>query len=244
MSTWPCVYSVVTGPTTSPKTTMSPCQPLVIGASFSGFTTPVGGQVSQLIGALPGSDLTVVRISASGSSRGPRLATAALDDPAAIAARYRAGGLLVAETLLRVSFTGVRSGSTAPSVGHSRQWQSTSASPSTSRTSEAVGLRPARPPILRQLVGLQGLLRRHQYTDPETGLQYLRARYYDPATAQFLGRDPLSATTGSPYAYAHENPLNGSDPSGLVPCRNGIGTPQDNTCDSGSAATLVDGGCV
>jgi uncharacterized protein RhaS with RHS repeats len=25
-----------------------------------------------------------------------------------------------------------------------------------------------------------------QYTDPETGFQYLRARYYDPATAQFV----------------------------------------------------------
>jgi RHS repeat-associated protein len=26
--------------------------------------------------------------------------------------------------------------------------------------------------------------------DAESGLQYLRARYYDPATAQFLTRDP------------------------------------------------------
>ena len=29
-----------------------------------------------------------------------------------------------------------------------------------------------------------------QYTDPATGLQYLRARYYDPATQQFLTVDP------------------------------------------------------
>jgi RHS repeat-associated protein len=51
--------------------------------------------------------------------------------------------------------------------------------------------------------------------DPETGLLYLRARYYDPATGQFLTRDPLEALTGQPYAYAADNPLNGADPLGL-----------------------------
>jgi len=54
-----------------------------------------------------------------------------------------------------------------------------------------------------------------EYTDAETGLQYLRARYYDPATSQFLTRDPLVATTGQPYAYAATDPLNLTDPSGL-----------------------------
>jgi len=54
-----------------------------------------------------------------------------------------------------------------------------------------------------------------QYTDAETGLQYLRARYYDPTTNQFLTRDPLVATTGQPYAYAAADPLNLADPSGL-----------------------------
>ncbi len=46
-----------------------------------------------------------------------------------------------------------------------------------------------------------------QYTDAETG-QYLRARYYDPATAQFLIRDPLVGLTGQPYACADNNPVN------------------------------------
>ncbi len=41
------------------------------------------------------------------------------------------------------------------------------------------------------------------------------ARYYDPATAQFLTRDPLEATTGSPYGYVDGDPLDGSDPTGL-----------------------------
>jgi RHS repeat-associated protein len=54
-----------------------------------------------------------------------------------------------------------------------------------------------------------------QYTDPETGFSYLRNRYYDPATGQFLTRDPLFAETGSAYAYADDSPLNSTDPTGL-----------------------------
>lgn len=53
-----------------------------------------------------------------------------------------------------------------------------------------------------------------QYTDQETGLQYDRARYYDPQTGQFTTRDPLAAVTGQPYAYAGASPTNGTDPSG------------------------------
>jgi RHS repeat-associated protein len=51
--------------------------------------------------------------------------------------------------------------------------------------------------------------------DPETGLLYLVNRYYDPATGQFLTRDPLVAITGSAYGYAGDNPTNNVDPSGL-----------------------------
>jgi RHS repeat-associated protein len=54
-----------------------------------------------------------------------------------------------------------------------------------------------------------------QYHDVETGYQYLRARYYDPATAQFLTVDPLTATTLEPYGYTGANPLNATDPTGL-----------------------------
>lgn len=54
-----------------------------------------------------------------------------------------------------------------------------------------------------------------QYTDAESGLIYLRARYYDPATAQFLTVDPLLDATHSRYGYVDGNPLNGTDPTGL-----------------------------
>jgi uncharacterized protein RhaS with RHS repeats len=44
---------------------------------------------------------------------------------------------------------------------------------------------------------------------------YMRARYYDPTTGQFLTRDPLEAITRSAYGYVGGSPLNASDPLGL-----------------------------
>jgi RHS repeat-associated protein len=52
--------------------------------------------------------------------------------------------------------------------------------------------------------------------DDESGLTYLRARYYDPSSGDFLNRDPIEHITRSPYAYVNGNPLNYSDPSGLA----------------------------
>ncbi|MEE4546294.1 RHS repeat-associated core domain-containing protein [Streptomyces sp. V4-01] len=53
-----------------------------------------------------------------------------------------------------------------------------------------------------------------EYTDAESGLQYLRARYYDPATGQFLTVDPSVRSTLSAYGYTAGNPLNQVDPTG------------------------------
>ncbi len=53
-----------------------------------------------------------------------------------------------------------------------------------------------------------------QYTSPETGLVYLRAREYEPKTAQFTSVDPAEAETGEPYSYASDNSVNVGDPSG------------------------------
>ena len=54
-----------------------------------------------------------------------------------------------------------------------------------------------------------------QYTDAESGYQYLHARYYDPATGIFISVDPLSAITSSRYTYVGNNPVNFGDASGL-----------------------------
>ncbi|HEY4871714.1 MAG TPA: LamG-like jellyroll fold domain-containing protein [Candidatus Dormibacteraeota bacterium] len=56
-----------------------------------------------------------------------------------------------------------------------------------------------------------------QYQDAESGLYYLRARYYDASTGQFLSRDTVVSTTRQPYSYVADNPLNAADPSGNCP---------------------------
>jgi RHS repeat-associated protein len=56
-----------------------------------------------------------------------------------------------------------------------------------------------------------------QYTDAQSGLQYLRARYYNPATGQFITLDPIVELTRLPYGYVGGNPVNFSDPSGQCP---------------------------
>jgi hypothetical protein len=46
-------------------------------------------------------------------------------------------------------------------------------------------------------------------------------RYYDPATYQFLSIDPAVARTDQPYVFTNDNPLNATDPLGLIslnPC--------------------------
>ena len=53
-----------------------------------------------------------------------------------------------------------------------------------------------------------------QYTDEESGLVYMRARYYDPSTQQFISRDPSVGVSGQPYVYAGGNPVNATDPTG------------------------------
>jgi len=53
-----------------------------------------------------------------------------------------------------------------------------------------------------------------------SGLQYLRARYYDRNTGRFISKDPLaSGSTASvhPFVYANSNSVNQTDPSGLDP---------------------------
>ena len=57
-----------------------------------------------------------------------------------------------------------------------------------------------------------------QQTDGSIGLQYLRARYYDPATGVFLSRDPMAqlpSWLGSPFGYTYADPIGLSDPTGL-----------------------------
>jgi RHS repeat-associated protein len=49
--------------------------------------------------------------------------------------------------------------------------------------------------------------------DGESGLYYLRARYYDPAIGRLVTKDPIPG--GNLYAYAGNNPVRCVDPGGL-----------------------------
>ncbi len=53
------------------------------------------------------------------------------------------------------------------------------------------------------------------------GVSYLGARLYDPALGRFLSADPLvlkgGANDSNPYAFAFNDPINFTDPSGLRP---------------------------
>jgi RHS repeat-associated protein len=57
--------------------------------------------------------------------------------------------------------------------------------------------------------------------DPDLGLYYLRARYYNPNTGRFLSRDPEDGDPFDPktlhkYLYAGGDPVNAIDPTGKV----------------------------
>jgi len=59
--------------------------------------------------------------------------------------------------------------------------------------------------------------------DAKLGLTYLRARYMSPATGRFWTMDPCEGHMCQPlslnkYPYAHANPVNNRDPSGMFVC--------------------------
>ncbi len=63
------------------------------------------------------------------------------------------------------------------------------------------------------------LLYNGQQTDAATGLQYLRARYYQANTGTFTSLDPYAGNPSSPqsynkYLYTQGDPVNGFDPTG------------------------------
>ena len=65
-----------------------------------------------------------------------------------------------------------------------------------------------------------------QEFDAETGLNYLNARYYNTTTGRFISQDPMfwsfdkdyliDPQQWNAYSYARNNPIVGSDPSGLL----------------------------
>jgi RHS repeat-associated protein len=68
-------------------------------------------------------------------------------------------------------------------------------------------------------VALTEFLYSGEQFDSKIGQQYLRARYYDPATGRFNRLDPFFGNLNDPqsfhkYLYVHADPVNGIDPTG------------------------------
>lgn len=56
-----------------------------------------------------------------------------------------------------------------------------------------------------------------QYYDAETGTNYNGARDYDPTIGRYIESDPIGLEAGlNTYAYVDSDPLNFTDPSGLI----------------------------
>ena len=71
-----------------------------------------------------------------------------------------------------------------------------------------------------------------QYTNTDTGLIYLRAREYDPTTAQFITVDPFVEATRAPYGFGAQTPLTFGDPTGFfsLPLVGSISSDADAAC--------------
>jgi RHS repeat-associated protein len=85
--------------------------------------------------------------------------------------------------------------------------------------------------------------------DPETANEYFEARYLRTNWGRFLTPDPVDGNPYDPqswnrYAYARNNPLRYTDPTGLVTFSSGVSCPEDGPahCPGNVEVVLTDNG--
>jgi RHS repeat-associated protein len=84
-----------------------------------------------------------------------------------------------------------------------------------------------------------------QYTgresDPETGLYYYRARYYDPAAGRFLSEDSIEFNGGmNLYRFVGNSPLIYRDPLGLMSMEYNVSSHADGWFGLMQGKTIID----
>ena len=84
-------------------------------------------------------------------------------------------------------------------------------------------------------------------TDTESGLEFLRARTYDPSTGTFLQRDtwgisPTDSQSMDAYAYTENSPVNATDPSGHCGIFDPLGCASDVVGGVGNKVSDLAGG--
>jgi len=79
--------------------------------------------------------------------------------------------------------------------------------------------------------------------DPEVGLYYYRARYYDPKSGRFISTDPIGFRGGvNFYSYVRNRPVSLIDPLGLMDIQSCPGKPPGASlcCKGGQFAICTD----
>jgi RHS repeat-associated protein len=79
--------------------------------------------------------------------------------------------------------------------------------------------------------------------DPDTGLVYMQARYYDPQVGRFISVDPVGPAAGDPFnfnrfAYANNSPSVNIDPDGRCTGSH-IEDSSGNCVSTGTTTTMV-----
>jgi RHS repeat-associated protein len=95
-------------------------------------------------------------------------------------------------------------------LGSTRALTDSAGATAASYTFDAYGNLTSTPPTLSNPFQFAG-----QYSDSESALYYLRHRYYEPATGQFISADLLVIATRHAYAYVGNSPISQTDNSGM-----------------------------
>ncbi|MDR6882436.1 RHS repeat-associated core domain-containing protein [Bacillus sp. 3255] len=100
-------------------------------------------------------------------------------------------------------------------------------------------------PIIAQETVQQPFRYSGEFYDSSTGLQYLKARWYDPSVGRFINEDTYEGQIDNPlslnlYTYVENNPLTKTDPTGHCSCTSKSLTNPRNPLSYGAISASYD----